>query len=37
MNLSVRGFLFCTDTTDNVPPGTTLHFAMVASSINSIE
>ena len=33
MNLSVRGFLFCTDETDNVPPGTTLHFAMVASSI----
>jgi hypothetical protein len=34
MNLSVRGFLFCTDTTDEVPPGTALHFAMVASSIN---
>jgi hypothetical protein len=34
MNLSVRGFLFCIDTTDNLPPGTTLHFAMVASSIN---
>jgi hypothetical protein len=33
-NVTVRGFLFCTDSTDSIPPGTTLHFAMVASSIS---
>ncbi len=34
-SLTVRGFMFCADPTDNVPPGTTLHFAMAASTINS--
>lgn len=32
--VNVRGLLFCTDATDSVPPGTTLHFAMVATSLS---
>lgn len=36
-SMSVRGFLFCTDPTGKVPPGTTLHFAMAASSINGTD
>jgi hypothetical protein len=34
MDVNVRGLLFCTDATDSVPPGTPLHFAMVAAAIS---
>ncbi len=32
-SITVRGFMYCTDTNDYLPPGTQLHFAVLASSL----